>query len=73
MALVANTYVNYLLDRDMRSREFDVLARVAVSIPMRRVRSSANPSAFASLCETIIADAARLTTAKDLSESIRCR
>lgn len=73
MALVANTYLNYLLDRHMRSREFDVLARVAASIPMRRVRYSANPSALASLCETIVADAARLNTAKEPSESIRCR
>ena len=73
MALVANTYLNYLLDPEMRSREFDVLARVAVSIPMRRVRSGANLTALASLCETIVADAARLTTAKDPSETVRCR
>ena len=42
--LVANTYVNYLLDRDMRSREFDVLGRVVEGIPVRRVRPQADPS-----------------------------
>jgi hypothetical protein len=72
MALVANTYLNYLLDRDMRSAEFDVLGRVAISIPMRRVRCSANPCALASLCEAIIVDASRLNTVKDPSESLRC-
>jgi hypothetical protein len=70
MALVANTHVNYLLNRDMRCREFDLLARVALSIPMRRVRCTANPTGLATLCETIIADAARLSAAQDPSESI---
>jgi hypothetical protein len=73
MALVANTYGNYLLDRDMRTREFDLLGRVAVTIPMRRVRCSANLSAFTSLCETIIADASRLNMVTDPPESIHCR
>lgn len=73
MALVANTHVNYLLDRDMRRREFDLLARVAGSIPMRRVRCAANPAGLASLCETIIAGAARLSAAQDPSDGIPCR
>lgn len=72
MALVANTHVNYLLDRNMRSREFDVLARVAVSIPMRRVRCTANRVGLGKLCESIIADAARLSAAQDPSASIFC-
>lgn len=59
-ALVANTYVNYLLDRDMRSREFDVLSRVVTGIPIRRVRTPADPSAVFDLCRAIAADARQL-------------
>ena len=41
--LVANTYVNYLLDRSMRSREFDLLSRVVAGIPIRCVRPRPTP------------------------------
>ena len=58
--LVPNTYVNYLLDRDMRSREFDVLSRVVARIPIRRVRPTADPSAVVDLSEAIVADAKRV-------------
>ena len=58
--LVANTYVNYLLDRDMRSAEFDVLSRVVARIPIRRVRPPADPSAVFDLCEAIATDARRV-------------
>jgi hypothetical protein len=58
--LVANTYVNYLLDREMRSQEFDMLSRVVAGIPIRRVRPSADPSAVFDLCEAIAADARRM-------------
>lgn len=59
-ALVANTYVNYLLDRDMRSTEFDVLSRIVARIPIRRVRPTADPAAVFHLCEIIASDAKRL-------------
>ena len=35
MALVGNGYVSYLLDRTMRAREFDLLAKLAVSVFLR--------------------------------------
>jgi hypothetical protein len=38
MALVTNTYGNYLLDTPMRAREFDVLARVAESVGVSALR-----------------------------------
>ncbi len=60
MALVANTYVNYLLDQDMRRTEFDVLSRVVSETPMRRVRPPAEPSAIFDLCQAIAADAKRV-------------
>lgn len=57
MALVANTYANYLLDQDMRRTEFDVLGRLVSSVPVRRVRPPAEPLAIFNLCEAIAADA----------------
>ena len=60
MALAANTYVNYLLDQDMRRTEFDVLGRLVSSTPVRRVRPAADPSAIFHLCEAIAADAQRV-------------
>jgi len=58
--LVPNTYVNYLLDRDMRSREFDVLARLVAGIPIRHVRPLADPSAVFDLAAAIASDARRV-------------
>lgn len=55
-ALVGNTYVNYLLDRDMRQREFDVLSRLVKRVPIRRVRPAADSSRLFHLCEGIAAD-----------------
>ncbi len=65
--LVANTYVNYLLDREMRSREFDVLGRVVNGIPIRRVRPQADPSTVFSLCEAIAADTRRVLSSTSAS------
>ena len=58
--LVTNTYVNYLLDRNMRSQEFDVLPQLVVRIPIRRVRPPANPSAVFDLCYAIATDARKV-------------
>ena len=73
VALVANTYVNYLLDRDMRSREFDVLSRVVTGIPIRRVRTPADLSAVFDLCQAITADARQLTVPTAASVTLRQR
>ena len=54
--LVANTYVNYLLDRDMRALEFEVLSRVLAGVPVRRVRPISDASKIFALRETIAAD-----------------
>jgi len=60
ITLVANTYVNYLLDQDMRRTEFDVLSRVVSSIPVRRVRPPEKPSPILDLCGAIAEDARRV-------------
>ena len=63
LALLANTYMNYLLDQNMRRIEFDALSRVVCEIPIRRVRPPAEPSAIFGLCEAIAADAKRVIAA----------
>ena len=60
ITLVANTYVNYLLNREMREREFDLLSRIVANVPVRRVRIPDNPSDVFSLCEAIAGDVERL-------------
>lgn len=56
ITLVRNTYVNYLLDSEMRVREFDVLSRLLAGVPVRRVRPASDISGIYSLCRTIAAD-----------------
>jgi hypothetical protein len=60
MTLVANTYVNYLLDRDMRHREFDLLSRLVAGVPVRRLRPLDDASGVLAMCDAIAADARRL-------------
>ena len=60
MTLVANTYVNYLLDRDMRHREFDLLSRLVAGIPVRRIRPSDDPSGVLAMCDAVASDARRI-------------
>jgi hypothetical protein len=67
--LVANTSVNYLLDADMRAREFHVLSRILSNVPARRVRPTANASKIFTLCETIVADTRQLAVQKSASAS----
>jgi len=70
-ALVVNSYVNYLLDHNMRSKEFDVLSRVVSRIPIRRVRPKADPAAVFDLCKAIVRDARHEMTPIPLSRTSR--
>jgi hypothetical protein len=56
MALVANTYSNYLLDAGMRAQEFEWLGRVVAGVPLRRLTSHADPAHLSRLCEVVIED-----------------
>ena len=71
--LVANTYVNYLLDREMRVQEFDVLSRLVAQTPIRRVQFPANSSALANICQTIAVDAERLFAGRAAVSTISVR
>ena len=54
--MAANTYMNYLLDTDLRSREFVFLSKVVSQIPVRHVTPQADPSCLPQLCEAILED-----------------
>jgi hypothetical protein len=55
MYLVANTYVNYLLDGIMRRKEFEVLSNLAARIAVYHVRPSGDPARIEDLCRAIAA------------------
>jgi hypothetical protein len=64
--LVANTYANKVLDREMRAREFDVLGRLATTVPIRRVFPHSDPNRVPDLCRVIEAD---LIAVKDSTQT----
>jgi hypothetical protein len=62
LELVQNTYMNWLLDREQRAQEFELLSRLVSQIPVRRIVPHTDPSRIGALCELIVADATRLLT-----------
>lgn len=56
MTLLANTYVNYALDEQMRSAEFGLIGRLVAAVPIRRVVPHADPSRVWQLRDAILAD-----------------
>jgi hypothetical protein len=60
--LVQNTYMNYLLDREMRAAEFAVLGRLLKTTPLRRVVSHSNAAHLGELCDVILDDFHRRLT-----------
>lgn len=65
--LAANTYVNYLLDSEMREHEFIVLTRLLHSVAVRFVRPPADPSCLRSMCEAIEIDFKKLAGLSSVS------
>jgi len=72
MTLVTNTYVNYLLDSEMRRRDFDVLSRLVMTVPLRAVQAPNDPSRLRDLCEAIAADAANLPAMSPVTAAPAC-
>lgn len=56
MTLVANTYVNYLLDSQARAREFDLLGRLVANVPLRRVCHYKELRSVTQLCDALLDD-----------------
>ena len=64
MALVANTYVSYLLDKDMRSIEFHGLGRLVNSVPVRFVELPDARSRLGELSQAVAADAKQVLASR---------
>jgi hypothetical protein len=59
--LAANTYMNYLLDPALRAREFEILGRLVMRVPVRRVIPQADAACLPELCRAIVEDLGGLT------------
>jgi len=56
LSLIANTYTNYLMDKMMQARQFDLLSRVLQIVPVKKITPHSHPARIGSLCKTIIDD-----------------
>jgi hypothetical protein len=56
LSLVAETYANKILDREMRAREFEVLSRLVTAVPVRRVCPHKDATRLGELCKVIRED-----------------
>ncbi|HKV63403.1 MAG TPA: hypothetical protein VJO16_15945 [Candidatus Acidoferrum sp.] len=56
LALVADTYANKILDRELRAREFAILGRLVASVPVRRVCPNEDARRLEELCKVIRRD-----------------
>ena len=57
LELLKNTYMNWVLDREQRAKEFEALCRVVQQVPVRRLVPHSNAEKITGLCELILQDA----------------
>jgi hypothetical protein len=60
LALVQKTYMNYVLDRARRAKEFDEVWKIVRKVPVRRIIAHEDADKIGALCKLIVADAARV-------------
>ena len=60
LALVANNYSAFLMDKANRAKEFEMLGRILQKVPARQVTQSNDISHIAYLCEAILRDFDRI-------------
>jgi hypothetical protein len=65
LSLVADTFGNKILDREMRADEFGVLGRLVTTVPIRRLHAPNNGSRLEELCAVILEDFAALQSSTD--------
>ncbi len=56
LSLVADTYANKILDRDMRATEFEVLGQLVSSVAVRRIYPNKDTARIEDLCRVIRKD-----------------
>ncbi|PYT63439.1 MAG: hypothetical protein DMG35_04050 [Acidobacteria bacterium] len=61
LSLVADTYANRILSREMRAREFEVLGRLVTTVPARRIHASMDSNQLDELCRAIREDVQSLS------------
>jgi len=61
LELVRNTYMNWLLEQRHRVSEFDVLSKLVMQVPVRRIVPHSDPARIGALSELIVRDAERLS------------
>jgi hypothetical protein len=59
VALIANSYVNYALSKEMRQHEFSVLSRLVQSVPVRKLTLPETMGDVSELAEVLREDLAR--------------
>jgi hypothetical protein len=64
LALVANTFATNILDTNMRAKEFEILARVAASVPIRALYAHQDASRLQDLCDLLGAEARKMDSRK---------
>jgi len=60
LSLIANTYTNYLMDKRMQARQFDLLGRVLANVPVRKVTPHGDAQRIQELCDCLVDDFASL-------------
>lgn len=60
LSLIANTYTNYLMDKNMQALQFELLGRVLANVPVRKITPHADASRLPELCDCIFNDFASL-------------
>ncbi len=60
LALVANTFATNTLDSSMRAKEFEILARLAPSVPIRALHAHHDAGRLPDLCDLLGKEAQKL-------------
>lgn len=56
IALIANTYTTYLMDKPMRARGFELFGRILARVPVKELIPHTDPANIWKLCDMIIKD-----------------
>jgi len=73
LELVQNTYMNWLLDRERRAAEFDILTRLVMNVPVRRIVPHSDPHQIDALCDLIRDDFKRIAAAGSRTKILASR